>query len=256
MPMANVNGATVYYEKHGAGPPVVFAHGVGGSHLVWWQQVPYFRERYTCITFDHPGFLLSDPAPIGVSFVDSLRGLLDELGYDRVSLVAQSMGGATCLGFALRHPERARALVMADTVFPMELPEFGDWRAEAQVRRAPLAARGIHPGLGERMATEQPALYFLYQEIQALNRPWSPENQPPGMKLVPAVSRGDLEGYAVPTLFIVGEEDVAIPPRVIELGAAAVPGAKLIQVPRAGHSVYFERPAEFNRIVDEFLSRA
>jgi pimeloyl-ACP methyl ester carboxylesterase len=253
VPLVNIRGANLYYEKHGAGPPIVFAHGVGGNHLSWWQQVPYFRERYTCIIFDHPGFLLSDVAPGGDSFVDSLKGLLDELGYDRVHLVAQSMGGTTCLGFALRYPRRVRALVMADTIAPLELPEFGDYRAEAQQRWAPLLARGIHPALGERMATEQPALHFLYQEIQALNRAWSPTNPPPGGELVPRAGRGDLEDYTVPTLFIIGEEDVAFTPRVLELGAAAVPGAKVARVPRAGHSVYFERPTEFNRIVDEFL---
>jgi 3-oxoadipate enol-lactonase len=252
MPLVKIHGANMYYEKHGEGPPVVFAHGVGGNHLSWWQQVPFFRERYTCITFDHPGFLLSEVQP-NVSFVDSLLGLIDELGYERVSLVAQSMGGIASMGLTLKHPERVRALVMADTVLPLELPEFGDWREESQKLRAPLVARGISPPAGARMADEQPILHFLYQEIQQLNHGWSPTNPAPGGLLVPAAGREDLKGYDTPTLFIIGEEDVAIPPRVLEIGAAAVPGAKVVRIPQVGHSIYFERPAEFNRVVDEFL---
>jgi 3-oxoadipate enol-lactonase len=254
MPLLNIHGANLYYEQHGEGPPLVFAHGVAGNHLSWWQQVPYFRERYTCIIFDHPGFLQSEVAAGEYSFVDSLTDLLDGLGFDRVSLVAQSLGGFTCFGFALRSPQRVQALVMADTVFPLDLPEFGRLRAEVSRRRGELVARGIHPAAGERMATEQPALHFLYQQINGLNGgKWSPANPPPGAALVPRVGREDLRGYTVPTLFIIGDEDVANPPRLLEVGAAAVPGAKAAHVPNAGHSVYFERPMEFNHIVDEFL---
>lgn len=255
MPLLKIHGANLYYEQHGEGPPLVFVHGLGGSHLSWWQQVPYFRDRYTCITLDQPGFLHSEVAPAEISFVDSLTGLLDALGYDRVSLVAQSLGGYACFGFALRSPARARALVMADTILPLELPEFGALRADVPRVRAALAARGIHPAGGERMATEQPALHFLYQQITALNGDrWGASNPPPGSVSVPRVGREDVRDYAVPTLFIIGEEDVVLPPRLLEIGAAAVPGARVARVPNTGHSVYFERPAEFNRIVDEFLA--
>src|SRR5215212_10068705 len=255
MPLVDVHGASLYYEQHGDGPPLVFAHGIGGNHLSWWQQVPHFRERYRCITFDHPGFLHSGVATGEHSFVDSLTGLLDALGHDSVTLVAQSMGGSTCFGFALRSPQRVQALVMADTVFPLDLPEFGRLRAGVPEQREALSARGIHPATGERMATEQPAMHFLYEQISALNGGrWSPANPPPGARLVPRVGRDDLRAYTVPTLFIIGEEDVVMPPAVVECGAAAVPGARVVRVPKAGHSVYFERPVEFNRTVDEFLA--
>jgi 3-oxoadipate enol-lactonase len=254
MPTMRILGADLYYERHGQGPPLLFAHGLGGNHLVWWQQVPHFRDRYTCITIDHPGFGQSaQPPGESWSFVDCLAALLDELGIDKISLVAQSMGGRTCLGYTLRHPERVTALVMADTILPLDLPEFGDWRLGTGRRRAELAARGITPSCGETMAREQPALYFLYGQLSALNPPWSVDNPPPGSVRVPAAGHADLRGYATPTLFIIGEEDAAIPPNVLELGAAAVPGARVARVPRSGHSVYFERAAEFNRLVDEFL---
>ena len=49
MPKAQVNGIAVYYEVHGDGPAVVFAHGAGGNHLSWWQQVPVFARQYRCV---------------------------------------------------------------------------------------------------------------------------------------------------------------------------------------------------------------
>jgi 3-oxoadipate enol-lactonase len=59
----------------------------------------------------------------------------------------------------------------------------------------------------------------------------------------------------IPVLFVAGEEDVVIPPRMLSIAAACFPNARLELVPAAGHSVYFERPAIFNEIVERFLSR-
>ena len=53
MPKAAVNGIQLYYESHGEGPAIVFAHGRGGNHLSWWRQVPAFSDDYRCVTFDH-----------------------------------------------------------------------------------------------------------------------------------------------------------------------------------------------------------
>jgi 3-oxoadipate enol-lactonase len=50
MPKAQVNGIELYYEVHGDGPAIVFAHGAGGNHLSWWQQVPVSASKYRCIT--------------------------------------------------------------------------------------------------------------------------------------------------------------------------------------------------------------
>ena len=56
MPFAKINGVDLYYETHGNGPALVLAHGGGGSHLSWWQQVPELSKMYNVITFDHRSF--------------------------------------------------------------------------------------------------------------------------------------------------------------------------------------------------------
>ena len=55
----------LYYEVHGDGPAVVFAHGAGGTHMSWWQQVPALSRHFRCITFDHRGFGYSRDVPNG-----------------------------------------------------------------------------------------------------------------------------------------------------------------------------------------------
>jgi 3-oxoadipate enol-lactonase len=54
-------GCRIYYEVAGEGPAIVFAHGLGGNHMSWWQQVAHFAPRYTCVTFAHRGFTPSGP---------------------------------------------------------------------------------------------------------------------------------------------------------------------------------------------------
>ena len=111
MPTAPVNGINIYYETSGEGPAVVFAHGKGGNHISWWQQVPVFSRAFRCITFDHRGWgrSLNPRGSIG------REAFVDHLEVQRAFLVAQSMGGLTCLGFALAHAERTIGLVLADT---------------------------------------------------------------------------------------------------------------------------------------------
>src|SRR5256885_17057002 len=106
MPFAAVNGIDLYYETHGSGPALVFAHGAGGNHLSWWQQIPVFSKGFRCITFDHRAFGRSadgaGEAELGRrGFHEDLRELLDHLDIAETRIVAQSMGGRTAVGFAL-----------------------------------------------------------------------------------------------------------------------------------------------------------
>lgn len=80
---AKLDNFELYYELHGDGPSVVFAHGAGGTHMSWWQQVPVLAQRYKCITIDHRTFGYSRDVKGGPgrrAFVQDLKGLLDQLG--------------------------------------------------------------------------------------------------------------------------------------------------------------------------------
>lgn len=254
MPFLSLPDAELYYEVTGSGPALVFAHGLGGNHLSWWQQVPYFRERYKCVTFAHRGFAPSqDKSGRGLqAFAGDLAALIDHLGYADVRLVAQSMGGWTCVTYALEHPAKVRALVLADTLarltHPDFEPHFGDITGGEE-----LFARGIHPAAGERMAKEQPALHYLYREIDALS---TGVDKLAVRAMLAQMWDTPVEAFAalrIPLLCIAGSEDVVIPRGAVAALAALVPGARFAGVPEAGHSVYFERPQMFNQLVEDFL---
>ena len=247
MPRAPVNGIDLYYEVHGTGPALVFAHGAGGNHLSWWQQVPVFSQKFQCITFDHRGFGQSPDAPDGPgsqAFVEDLRKVLDHLNVDRASLVAQSMGGRTCLGFTLANPDRVQALVMADTTGGFSDMPMTQMRADMEKQ---LAGDNSPRTYARSFAQEHPKRAFLYEQIRAQN---PPRHDTPG----PGPSAEQIRAMRTPTLLIVGEEDVIATPAIMEAFQQYVPNARLRRVAGSGHSVYFEKADEFNRIVLEFLA--
>ena len=257
--------ASIYFEVTGSGPALVFAHGLGGNHMSWWQQAPFFAERYTCVTFAHRGFtpsLTGNPDP--TEFAGDLGALLDRLRVEKAALVAQSMGGWTCLDFSIRYPQRVWALVMASTsgiVAPHTLPaselqKVQEWMSAHAGMEADLFRRGIHPAAGERMAREQPALEFLYRQMDRMTDGLDKNALRGKVLAARTLPASRLRELRMPVLFVTGTEDIVIPPPLVEALAAMVPEAKLEVVPEAGHSVYFERAERFNRVVDQFLSES
>ena len=256
MPFAPVNGIDLYYESHGDGPAVVFAHGAGGNHLSWWQQVPVFAPHFRCITFDHRAFGLSrdgegEEKRGRRAFHEDLRALLDHLGIDKVSIVAQSMGGRTAVGFSLLNPGRCGAIVFAGTTggaIDDGVRGMQDAYRETEIGQTPLGRRSVSPQLKERAA----AMEFLYRSIGRLNPP-RPRDF---LAAVPGHRGSSAQRIAesgMRILFLVGDHDAVTPPAVIEGCHRAVPGSQYVVIADSGHSTYFEQPVAFNAAVMAFL---
>ena len=259
-----VDGAEIHYEVCGRGPAIVFAHGLGGSHLSWWQQVGALAHRHTCVTFAHRGFAPSSAQPGQLDptrFADDLTTLLDHLGIERTFLVGQSMGGWTVVEFTLRHPERVIGLVLSATTGSIEpvdgasplAPSVAAWREQAAQTHAQCRAAGVHPAAGQRMAKEQPALHLLYQHIDETSRGLDKEALRSRLQTMRVRPSDGLAATGVPVLVVSPDEDIVIPPIALRALASQVPGAKLVTVPHTGHSPYFERAQAFNQSLADFV---
>ena len=256
VPWAPVNGIRLYYQVSGSGPPLVFAHGAGGNHLSWWQQLPHFARSYRCVAFDHRAFGRSlDTDGAGRrAFAEDLRQLLDHLGIGQFALVAQSMGGRTAVGFSVRNPGRVRALVLAGTTggaVSDEVRARQDAHRQSTLGRLSLARRALSP----RLRRERPDLVYLYRLLGRLNPPRPRDFLAP----IPNYRGSSAEALAalgIPILFLVGEEDTITPPEIVRLAHQQVSGSQFDVVAEAGHSAYFERAAAFNARVGRFLAEA
>ncbi len=260
MPSISVPGASLHYQLHGdaAKPALVFAHGRGGNAASWWQQIPIFAAEYRVVTFDHRGFARSTCASRAAfdptRFADDLAAILDAAGIERASLVCQSMGGRTGLGFALKFPTRVVSLALCGTTGGLYddivAKGLGDVRGVA-AQVGGLSTLALEPSFPQR----QPALAMLYAQIQAFNTEFDYGGPPvltaPASRIDPA----RLKGWSIPTLVLGGANDQLVPPTVLRHVAGLIPGAQAQVLPGLGHSTYFEDAALFNARIGEFLKK-
>jgi len=253
------DGESLYWELAGEeGLPVLaLCHGAGGNHGSWFQQVPHFADRYRVLTWDHRGFGMStDRAERSGPevAVGDLAALLDHIGAAEAHLVGQSMGGWTVLGFTLRWPERARSLVLADSLGGCPVPGWLE-RTAARLGDDGVVL-GRHVAVGPHLRETDPTKVYLYQQLSGMGRSF-------GAFIPKSVARGlsdtvhdpaDLAEVSCPVLCIVGADDAIFTPDWTRQAAALLPTATVEVIEQAGHSPYFEQPDAWNRVLDGFLA--
>ena len=254
----------LHYEVTGNGPALVFAHGLGGNQMSWWQQVAHFARHYTCIAFAHRGFAPSDAivgGPDPADYAGDLAALVDHLALPDVRLVGQSMGGWTMLEYAIAHPQKVKALVLSSTAGTIDRRgadpsggvKYDAWLKDAEVEIAAGLASGVHPAIGVDGAERFPALHLLYKSIDEMAGALEKEKLRAGLRRTASRTLADLKDFRVPTLLIAGGRDVVFPPFLASAIAAKLPCAEAKLIPDSGHSPYFEQAATFNELVQAFL---
>ena len=257
---------SLYFEVTGSGPALLFAHGLGGNHLSWWQQVAHFAPRYTCVTFAHRGFAPSDAVPDGpdpADYASDLAALIEHLEFPDVRLVGQSMGGWTMLEYALAHPDTVKALVLSSTSGTLDRRgsdpsggrDYDAWLKDADAKIADGMAKGIHPAVGVSAAERWPALHLLYRSIDEMAGALDKAKLREGLRRTATRTLADLKAFRVPTLLIAGGEDTVFPAFLASAIAAKLPCGAAEIISDSGHSPYFEQAATFNARVDAFLAR-
>lgn len=248
------DGEDIYYERTGEGPPVVLCHGLGGNHAIWWRQVEAIAARHTLITWDQRGFGNSTArsGEVGPPAARrDLRILLDHLDIPSVSLVGQSMGGWTALGFAQANPDRVRSLVLSTTVAGSDRTHV-DALVTAEPGRDRMNRRE-HPVLSPEFCREHADLGVLYNQIASFGARPSPASVLRAM----AEDRLDLlpvEAMPVPTLVLMAAEDELCPPAAMESFVTRLSHGTLQVIP-GSHSAYYERPVAWNEAVLAFLAK-
>ncbi len=267
MPIENLNGEDIYFEDHGEGTAIAFAHGGGGSHLDWWQQVVFFTDKgYRCITFDQRGCGFSGGGQAGTedagtdqgndAFKNDLLALLDHLGVERAHVVGMSMGGWNCSGLALHHPERVLGLVMAGTTFGLPTAtqsKWATWMLDQAAAGVDVVGDSRKTPQQLRFRKERAKLAFLRSEFRAMFPPRTGVRGVDTYRRMSGQEPGDFSNFPVPSLFIVGEDDALQFTWLVDATAAAVSGSRLVHVPNAGHAVQYEAPDVFNEHVLEFF---
>ncbi len=249
-------------EGAAAGPVVLLAHGFGGSARNFGPQARALRDRYRVVRYDARGHGRSDApsdpsAYTPATFVDDMRRVLDEVGAERAVVGGLSMGAGIALRFALADPDRVRGLVLcafppgtddADG-FASKAPSFAD-----TIERDGLEVAGHRYVWGPSTHLDSSAVGFVRQGFL--------EHPPHGLALALrgvvakqpplAAMHAELAVIRTPMLVVVGSEDRPSL-RASRALAAAVPHARLVVVPGAGHVVNLQKPDAVSAAIREFV---
>jgi aminoacrylate hydrolase len=262
-------GAVLQYLRTGHGPPVLLIQGVGAVGEAWRPQIDGLADRYSLISFDNRG--------IGGSLIRDGRLTIDDMAADALAIMdaegithfhvaGHSMGGVIAQAVALAAPERVKSLAFLCTFArgqdgarmsfamlvtairmrigtrPMRRNAFLELIMPARylqtIDRAALAAR-LHPLFGHDLADQPP---IIMKQLRA-------------MSAYDASSRLSQLAH-IPTLVLAATEDRIARPEYGRAIAAAIPGARYVEIPDAGHGVPIHRAGDINALLADHFRTA
>ncbi|MDQ7096423.1 alpha/beta hydrolase [Desulfosporosinus sp. PR] len=252
MPYLSVKGTKTFYlctsGKSGNFLPVVLIHGAGGSSQRWSGQFSNWQNQETLFAVDLPGHGNSEGAllkDIG-SMAEFIADFAQALALETFILGGHSMGGAVAQEFTLRYPEKVKGLILIGTGARLRV---------AQSILDALAAgkmpfKDVNHLYGSATPDEQKA-----GEMKELEK-ISPEVFWADFHACNEFDRvGDAEKIQVPSLILVGDEDVMTPVKYAQFLASKLPGADLKVIGSAGHMCMEEKAAEVAEEIRSFLNQ-
>jgi pimeloyl-ACP methyl ester carboxylesterase len=261
VPVAAVNGARLYFERHGGGEPLLLVTGFAISAAVFEPVLERYAERFDCIVYDNRGAGRTR-APRRLASMPGLAadaaGLLDALDVPSAHVLGISMGGMVAQELALRFPQRVRGLILGGTSpgGPRAArPALGELAALGSALAARRRDWLAHALFSPEFRSGHPA------EVARLLEPFARHRPPPDGVLahwwasVYHDTTARLGRIQAPTLVMHGERDTLAPVANARLLAARIPDAELALVPGAGHAYALERPELSFRLLTEWLDR-
>lgn len=253
---AVIGSRSMVYETVGSGHPVVLLHAFPFDSRMWRDTAAALAKRVQVITPDLRGFghseLGSDRFSIA-SLADDVAALMEALAVPKATLGGMSMGGYVALAFAARHPKRLHSLILADTKAAADSPEAHQGR-EAAINLVETQ------GVGAMLDQQIPRLLSANASDSLRAHVRHLGEQAPATVIAGIHALRDrpdrtpeLGSIKVPTLLVVGSDDVLSPPAEAEAMAARLPQARVVMIPGAGHLSNLENPGAFAAALMGFL---
>jgi pimeloyl-ACP methyl ester carboxylesterase len=255
--VVRAKGVEIAYDRVGEGPPLVLVHGAAEDGRVWQPQLAALADEFTVVAWDEPGAGRSSDVPPDFGLADyanCLAALIEALALGPAHVAGLSWGGTVVQELCRHRPDLAATLILVDTYagWKGSLPEE-EVRTRVDGVQQMLAAPADHfdPTLPGLFAHDPPAEVLPLLEAMAADV--RPESMRTALRaLAEADQRDLLPRIGVPTLLIWGGLDARSPLSVARTFEQAIPDAKLVVIPGAGHMSNLEQPDPFNEAVREF----
>jgi 3-oxoadipate enol-lactonase len=263
MERARINEVEFAYQLRGSGDPIVMIHGAQGDQSMFNDLAAHFANSYRVLTFDQRCSGLSEKPDMDftiATLADDTAALMGHAGFSRAHIIGVSMGGMIALEFVLRHPHKARSVVLGCTTpgGPKAIRIGGSaftnaysaTPMSAEERGKALAEAAFTKGYIERHPEIIPAMIEARRQ-----RPIDPVALNHRLKAALAHDVYDRLGEITkPTLVITGKDDALISWENSRLIADHVPNAKLVLLEPAGHCFWLEQPTESFEAIGNFIA--
>jgi pimeloyl-ACP methyl ester carboxylesterase len=269
MPFAITDdGVRLYFEETGIGTPLLFIHEFAGDYRSWEPQVRDFSRRYRCVAYNARGYPPSDVPDDteaysqGRAVADAIA-MLDHLRIDKAHVVGLSMGGFCTLHLGLRHPHRARSLVVAGCGYGAQPEKRDTFRSESEANARAFdadpagaaTAYALGPARVQFQDKDPRGWAEFVQQLSQHSGPGSARTLRGVQMRRPSLYdlTAELAALRVPTLIVTGDEDEGSLDPDLML-KRTIPSAALAVLPRTGHGCNLEEPGLFNSLLQDFLT--
>lgn len=247
-------------------PKLVFLHGLMGFGNNWKTMARHFEADYQILLYDQRGHGRSFQPPKGYStrdLAEDLAQILDDLGWEKVTVVGHSMGGRVAVQFAHSYPQRVEKVIVVDIGPVADMASMLGVEEKIRFVPAPFAsrdeARAFFDGPFLEKFKNPVVKQFFYANMDLDEKGrmnW--RFFLPGIQEILWQSRvGDqwaqYRDLKVPTLLVRGEKSSDLKPEVFDQVLKENPKIQGVTVPGAGHWVHVEKPAELLEIFRSFL---
>jgi len=255
-----ISGLRIWFERKGAGPPLILLHGALSDSREWRRQLDGLSDDFTVVAWDAPGCGRSSDPPESFrlpDYADCLMAFIQEIGIERPHVLGLSFGSGLVLEFYRRYPAIPRKLVLASAYAGWAgslPPEVVDERLEMALNDSEKPPQqlvdAMIPSLFSGSASDE-----LIGEIVAIMSGFHPA----GMRaMARAFAEADLRDVLpyidLPTLLLYGEDDKRSSLDIARQLHTSIPTSTLVVIPGVGHQMNMEAPEAFNVAVRDFLS--
>lgn len=264
MSRVSISGGSLFTRvdrsSNPAAPWIVLSNSLAADHAMWAPQMAALTPHFHVLRYDTRGHGLSDVPPVPYAFTDlvgDVVAILDHHRIERAAFLGLSLGGMTGLGLALAHPKRLSSLICCDARADAPPPFVTSWQERiAAIERGGMAA--IAQGTIERWFG--PAFRAAQPDAVAAIEATIRDTSVAGYKGCAAALMGldylkRLDGIRVPSLFVVGANDIAAPPEAMREMAGRVRGSTFSVIPGASHLANVENASDFNVAILGFLAQ-
>ncbi|MCP3742087.1 alpha/beta fold hydrolase [Rossellomorea sp. BNER] len=261
MPFIQVNGLMIHYEIKGKGKPLVILHGMGNNSQSWKNQLDGLSEHFTIIAWDAPGYGKSSDPDEELrnfsQFADVLKGFIENLNYESVTILGHSMGSAIALDFCHRNPQMVDALIISDATRGSAglSKEENEKKLEIRLKNIDtLKPTEIAKKRVKELLAPEPKKEVEKEAERIMSQVRPMGYRSVAYSLFHLNQMDTLSSISVPTLIICGELDKVTPVSESQIFHELIPNSTFVIIPRSGHLCYQEDPASFNSVVYNFIS--